>query len=166
MSQTRILLGGVSAALLLSVFALPAEAIDLGSTISGLTGGSTSATATVAGSHAGVHVGVTSLDLNAHVDVLSADGAVTGTANAGDISAEAGVITEEDLLNLTISLDGGRDGGGGGGGISPEGIGAAFASLSGGEQQFLRNRCRAVLLYPKGYDANAVALCRLIARLR
>lgn len=111
----------------------------------------------------------------ATVHVGAGNGPLATVNNSGD-ATNGGSTTAGDvnLGGLLAPLGGGPGGGAGGtgGGAGGVGIGggaggvqAAVASLSAGDQQTLKLRCRDVLASPNLYKSNAVALCRMIAEM-
>ena len=147
-------------------------------------GGGTGVSATIGGGSNIVSTGVGAGGTGLNVGVGSAGGPLITTNQTGGTTSanvnlglgDAGLGDIQGLLNSLSGttgdlLDGidfgdiGGPGGGPGGGVGGAGFGVAFASLSAGEQQFLRLRCRAVLSSPTAFDSNIVALCRMIAKL-
>jgi len=110
------------------------------------------------------------------VDLNSEDGNTDADVNLGGLGLGGGAndvvngITDPlgdllDGIDLGDLPGGGDAGGGGGGGVTGPGIVSAFGGLSVRDQQALRVQCRSVLNNPSAYNANTIALCRLIARL-
>lgn len=188
--KTSRLIALATAALLASV-AAPAIALDVsvggvsvsggsssggGTTVSTGTG-DTSASATIGGGSniATVSTGTGGTGVSAGIGNTSGD---LVTVNSNDSTTDAnvnlgslGLGGTSDLINgvtdpLGTTLDGvdlgdlGDLGGGGGGGGA---VLTAFNGLAGGDQQRIRLTCRAVLADPSGFNAQTIALCRLLA---
>ena len=155
----------------------PQSPLGTGDTsLSGLTlgGGSNIASLGTGTGGTGVTAGIG--NTNGDLITTNTDNGASANVNLGSL----GLGGANDILNgftdpLGNTLDGvdlgglpaGGGGGAGGGGIGGGGggIGGAFAALSPADQRQLRIRCVSVLGSPGRYNANTVALCRLIARL-
>ena len=172
-----------SAALFAST-ALPALALDLsvggisastGSTSSGGTSiststGGTSGSVTVGGGSNIASVGGSTGGTGGSVSVGNTSGNLVSlngsdaSVNLGSLGLGSGV---NDTLNgvtgtLGTTLDGVNPGGGGS--AAGARVAAAFGNLSIADQQQLKLKCRVVLANPSSFNAETVALCRLLAR--
>ncbi len=189
------IIASISAALMLGVASLPAQALDIsvgGTSVSGgssgnggtsvsVGGGGTSTGATVGGgtnvasvgastggTNVGVGIGTTNGDL---IATNTSDGNVQGNVNLGGLGAANGTVNgvTGPIGDLLDGVDlGSLPGGGlpgGGGAINSGGLGGAYATLSPSDQRALKIKCRSVLSSPASFNANTVALCRLIASL-
>ena len=185
-TKSRRLIMPASAALLAGA-AVPATALDLsaggvsvssgsssggGTSVSTGTGG----TATLGGGSniASVGTGAGSVSVgNTNGNLVSLNG-TDASVNLGGLGLGSGV---NNTLNgvtgpLGTTFDGVNTGGPpgtggqppGGGGIAGARVAAAFGGLSIADQQQIRLKCRAVLTSPSSFNAETVALCRLLAR--
>jgi hypothetical protein len=151
--RTQILkAAALSATLLLGAASIPASALDVG-----IGGGGGSVASVSSGNVGGTNTGVS---------IGTGPGSLVSLGSDGSTSA-AGV----NLGGLTNSVTGltGNVGGlglGGGTTITPAKVGVQFAGMSGGQQARLRVRCANILGSPGAFDAELVALCRIIASTR
>ncbi len=176
----------LASAALLAGTAVPAMALDLSaggvSVSSGsTTGGGTSVSAGTGGTSTGITlgggsniatVGGSTGGTGASLSVGNTTGnlvTVNGTnagVNLGGLGLGGGVNSTLNGVTgpLGTALDGVNPGGGAGGGGSVQ-LAAAYSSLSGADQQRIKLKCRAVLSAPASFNAQTVALCRLVGRL-
>jgi hypothetical protein len=157
-----------AAALLLGAATVPSYALTVG-----LGGGGGNVASVSSGNTANTNTkGTVSTNPGSLLSATSANGQTNAAVNLGSLTNGInGVTNGGGLPGLgtvpPVSVDiGGGGAGAGGGGLNTGAVTAQLSNMGGGQAAALRIRCASIMASPGAFDAQLVALCRIIAHAR